>query len=131
MIVTDRRVLEFVSQRLGLFPESSACIGLVRGGAVVTGVVFNNFEGTDIHITVAGSVWTRPLLRAVGDYVFRQLGCIRMTAITENDRVLDLSLRCGGMIEGRMRNHFGRGRDGIVIGFLKEEWRYGFQTPPA
>ena len=125
MIVTDERVARFVSGRLGvsLCPPYT-CMGLERDGAIVCGAVFNVFEGADIHVGIAGSGWTRGFIRAVGRYVFDQLGCERMTAITRCGDVVAYAQRLGGQIEGRLRNHFGRGADGVVLGILRDEWRY-------
>ena len=129
MIVTDERVVSFAEGVLGSkFVPPFTCIGIERDDRVVAAAVFNHFEGFDIHLTAAGQFWTRGFLRAVGLYVFGQLGCIRMTAITEQQAVIDFAVRIGGQVEGVMRNHFGPNRNGVVIGFLKEEWRYGIAT---
>lgn len=125
MIVADERVARFVSERLGvgLCPPYSV-VGIERDGTVIAGVIFNHFEGTDCHVSVAGTGWTREFLRAVGSYIFGQLGCLRVTLITEQPQVIELALRLGGQIEGCLRSHFGEGRDGTIIGCLKHEYRY-------
>lgn len=125
MIVGDERVLKFVSDALGvsLFPPFTV-IGIEKNNEIVAGVVFNCFEGADVHITVAGHGWNRGFYAEVGDYVFRQLGYGRMTAITEDHKVARLAEKLGGQIEGRMRNHFGAGRDAFIIGILKDEYRF-------
>lgn len=125
MIVSDERVARFVSARLGfgLCPPYSA-MGIERKGEIVGGALFNHFEGADVHVTLAGAGWTRAFLRAVGAYVYGQLGCARMTAVTASDEVAGYAERLGGKIEGRLRSHFGPGRDGIIVGILKDEWRH-------
>lgn len=125
MIVADERVARFVADRLGfgLCPPFT-CMGIERDGEIVGGVVFNNFEGGSVHVTVAGEGWSRSFLRAVGGYVFDTLGCRRMTAVTEYPAIVDLALRLGGQVEGRLRDHFGDGRDGTIMGILRREWRY-------
>lgn len=125
MIVADERVARFVSETLG-FPlcPPYTCMGLERGGEIVAGIVFNCFEGYDVHVTAAGKGWTRGFLRAVGDYVFGQLGCLRATATTERPEVVALAEKLGGQVEGRMRNHFGKGRDGVIIGVLADEYHF-------
>lgn len=130
MIVTGQAVAEFVSQRVGaaICPPYTT-MGLERRGVLVGGAVFNQFEGFDVHVTLAGKRWTKGFIEAVGQYVFGQLGCLRMTATTEQDEVVDYALRLGGEVEGRLRNHFGRGRDGIVIGILREDWKFGSFSP--
>lgn len=125
MIVADERVARFVSEKLGygLCPPFTA-VGIERDGEIVAGAVFNHYEGADVHVTVAGKGWTKGFLRAVGTYVFDQLGCERMTAITGCEDVAMFARRLGGRVEGRLRSHFGAGHDGIVLGVLREEYRY-------
>src|SRR3546814_17755647 len=89
------------------------------GGEIVGGVIFNCLEGASVHVTLAGTGWTRGFLRAVGGYVYNQLGCIRMTVTTENPKVAEYAERLGGKREGVMRSHFGPGRDAIIIGILQ------------
>lgn len=125
MIVADERVARFVSEQLGfgLCPPYAA-IGIERDGEIVAGVLLNHFEGADLHATVAGKGWTKGLLRAIGSYVFDQLGCERITAVTRCEDVAAIGRRLGGQVEGRMRSHFGAGHDGIVLGILRSEYRY-------
>lgn len=125
-IVTDERVLHFVSAEIGVaFVPPFTCMGIERDGEIVAGAIFNVFEGADVHVSIAGHGWTRGFCAAVGEYVFGQLGYLRMTAITEHAFVVRIAERLGGQIEGCMRNHFGAGRDGFVVGILREEYRFG------
>lgn len=123
MIVTDARVAEFVERVIGrpIIPPFT-CIGIDRAGEVVAGVVFNCYTKADIHVTVAGSP-TRSLIRSVGEYAYGQLGCQRMTIITEQPKVSEYAQRLGGVIEGTLRNQFGAGRDGVLIGILRDDWK--------
>lgn len=124
MIVTDDRVARFVEYVIGQqIAPPYTCMGIEAGGRITAGVVFNVFEGAAINVTVAGKGWTRGFVRAVGEYVFGQLGCSRITVITERPEVVALAERLGGEVEGIMRNQFGPGRDGALIGILKEDWR--------
>lgn len=124
-IRVDDSVARFVGHRCGtiIYPPFTA-MGIERDGELTAGVVFNCFTGCDISITVAGHGFTRGFVRAVGHYVFNQLGCLRMTITTEQERVMDYAKRLGAQTEGRKRNHFGRGRHGIVLGILKEDWKF-------
>ncbi len=58
----------------------------------------------------------------MGRYVGELMGCGRVTFVTEQPYVIDLAKRLGAQTEGRIRNHFGSGRDAILLGILKEEW---------
>ena len=124
MIVTDERAARFISDRLGFNPcPPYSVMGVERNGEIVGAVLFNCFEGADVHVSAAGTGWGREFLRAVGDYVYRQLGCERFTMTTEDEAVARYAERLGGVREGLLRSHFGPGRDGIVIGVLKAEFR--------
>ena len=126
MIVTDERCARFVSEQLGFaITPPYTCLGIERDGEIVAGVIFHCFEGPNVHFTVAGKGWTPGFMRAVGDYVFGQLGCLRMTATTEREAVVKLACKLGGQVEGLMRDQFGEGRDGWVVGILRHEWKYG------
>lgn len=126
MIVTDERVARFVGERCGtiVYPPFT-CMGVEQGGRIVAGVVFNCFTGHDVHVTVAGDrgAFSRAFMRAVGRYVFDQLGCLRMSATTEQHAVISIAHRLGGRTEGVKRDHFGPGRCGILLGIVKSDWR--------
>lgn len=124
-IVDDERVAKFVGERVGriIFPPFTS-IGIERDGEIVGGAVFNCFTGNDIHVTIAGTGFTKGFLAEVGDYVFAKLGCGRLTAITEQPSVVRIAERLGGQVEGLMRDHFGQDQPAYVIGILKSEYRY-------
>lgn len=125
MIVTDERVARFVGERCGtiIYPPFTT-MGVERDGQVIAGVIFNCFTGNDIAVTVAGGPFGREFISAVGKYVFGKIGCLRMSITTEQPKVIEIATRLGAQTEGRKRNHFGMGRDGIVLGILKEEWKF-------
>jgi len=122
-IVSDERCAAFISEKLGhAFCPPFTTMGIEREGKIIAAVLFNNFEGPDVAVSIAGTGWAYGFAKAVGRYVFQTLGCIRMTATTESEEVAGYACRLGGQIEGRMRNHFGYGRDGLIIGILKSDW---------
>ena len=123
--MTDQRVAQFVGQQIDaiIYPPFT-CMGLEQDGEIVGGAVWNCFTGHDIELTLAGRVWSRPFLKALGEYAFNQLGCIRVQMTTEQEAVARYAERLGGKREGVLRNKFGRGRDGIVIGLLEQEYRF-------
>ena len=125
MIVSDDRVVEFVAKECGVsFIPPMTCMGIEKDGEIIAGVVFNVFESADTHMSVAGHGWTRGFLADVGHYAFDILKCERITAITEQPKVVMLAERLGGVVEGKMRNHFGKDRDAYIVGFLRDEWKF-------
>lgn len=124
-LIADDRVAAFVGEKLGThFIPPFTTMGLEVNGEVVSGVVFHCFEGASVHVTIAGKKWTRSFLRSVGEYIFGTLGCERFTITTEQPHVVHLGQRLGGRIEGLMRSQFGAGRDGYIVGVLKDEYRF-------
>lgn len=126
MIVAGERVAKFVSDALGfaLFPPYTA-MGIERDGQIVAGALLNCFEGSDLHVTVAGHGWTKGFLIEIGRYVYGQLAYERMTIQTEQPEIVAIAERLGGQIEGMLRNHFGKDRHAFIVGILKEEYRFG------
>lgn len=126
MIVSDERVARFVGERCGtiIYPPYT-CLGVERAGVIIGGAIFNCFTGYDVEMTVAGEAraFTRQFYRAVQEYVFTQMGCLRISVTTESEKVIELAKRLGAHTEGCKRNHFGIGRDGVVLGILKEDWK--------
>lgn len=124
-IVSDDRVVEFVSRKCGVaFMPPMSAMGIEREGEIIAGVIFNCFEGSDVHMSVAGHGWTKGFLADVGHYAFDVLNCERITTLTEQTKVVLLAERLGGQVEGRLRNHFAKGRDAFVVGFLRDEWKF-------
>lgn len=124
-IVTDERVAPFMARALGknIVPPYEA-VGIDKDGEIIGGVIFNNFTGNDIHVSVAGKGWSRQFISSIGEYVYDKLHCGRMTVITEQPRIVRIAERLGGQVEGLMRDHFGEDRHGYIVGILQKDWKY-------
>src|SRR3546814_17548845 len=121
-LIEGEAVARFVSDRLGfaVCPPYTT-LGIEREGEIVGGVIFNCFEGASVHVTLAGTGWTRGFLMAVGGYVYNQLGCLRMTVTTENPQVAVYAERIGGRRDVVIRSHFWLGRDASTLGIFRYE----------
>lgn len=126
----DFPVMVAVARRLGVPGfKNYAALGIVRGGEVIGGVVFHDFSGHDIEVTLAvdGGGWLkRSMLRRLLLYPFVQLGCIRASAMTPEDnrsarRLLD---KLGAEPEGRHPGKFGPDTVGISYGLRPERCRW-------
>lgn len=106
------------------FSEPYEAFGVLRQGEL-SGVVIFSGQTVDgeISITVVGAGWTRSLFRWVGDYVFNQLGCVRLSAIVADPIVANYCVRLGFVREGVKRRYYGD-VDGIMLGMLKEECKW-------
>lgn len=105
----DDVVVPFVQARIPLMQNSGfgACtaLGVVRDGTLLGGVVYNNYNGHDIHATYAfdSPKWCTPgVLRTLFAYPFVQLDCVRMTAIVgrKNKHARNMVERLGFKLEG-------------------------------
>lgn len=124
-LITDERVAHFVSEKIGrgVYPPFTA-MGIEKDGRVVAGAVFNCFTGYDCHFTIAaehGAI-TRKFLREMGRYVRDQMGCGRITIITNQDKVAEYAVFLGGKQEGVHENYYGPGQDAMIFGITKERW---------
>jgi hypothetical protein len=123
--VSDERISTYVAARTdSVFALGQhTCLGIVQNGQVVAGVVFTAYSGTDIHVTVAGSpgAFTKVFLKRCSHYVWKELGCIRISITTEQHAVADIALRLGAKFEGVKRDAFGLGRDAMMLGLLRNE----------
>jgi hypothetical protein len=128
LIVVGDRVARFVGERneQPVIPPFTA-IGVEKDGTITAGALFRNFNGCDIEVLVVGNgpaSFPPSFVRGIGRYVFNQLGCLRLSMLTDQRRVIDLAERLGARIEGRKRNAFGVGKDAVLLGVLKEEWKF-------
>lgn len=125
-IITGEPVAQWVGNQIGrMICTPYEAIGVELDGSIIGGVVFNLWTGPNVHVTAAGSprVWSRIFLRRLAAYAFGELGCARVTFTTENPVAADVCRRLGAQHEGTMRSAYGPGRDGMIFGLLKDDWR--------
>jgi RimJ/RimL family protein N-acetyltransferase len=130
----DERVARWVAERMPIFEFGSTpytAIGLANEtGALLAGVVYQNYTKTDIHMHVAALAGKRWLCRAfIGEgfrYPFEQLGCARVTGLVPggNLEAQRFDEHLGFVLEGRIRRILPNGDDLVVYGMLREECRW-------
>lgn len=105
-------------------------VGVARDGRLIGGVIYVEYREVapgehDIRMHCAGEPgWlNKATLRALFSYPFEQLKCVRVTGVVAraNKRALDLNRRLGFKIEGCIRDGYGAGKDGLLMGMLKDE----------
>lgn len=130
MVGWDAAVARWVGDLVGIedFGRSVA-IGVLRGDDLVAGAVFNNWRHPNIEITFASTTprWcARGIMSGIFAYPFNQVGCTRLTAVTESKNQLARAFLCrlGFQQEGVMRRGFRTGDDAVIYGMLREECRW-------
>jgi RimJ/RimL family protein N-acetyltransferase len=122
----DREVAKWAGDRVGISDFGpSAAIGVAHNGEIVAAAVYSNYLHPNIHVTFVTSSprWASPgAIRAILKYPFTQLGCKRVTAITEakNQPARAFLCRLGFKQEGIHPDSFPED-DGISYGLLARD----------
>ena len=103
----DRYVVDWASRQLGrsVGGEFPRTIGIIRNWELVAAVIYSEYKHPDIHASIVSTTpaWcTRRALRHILRYPFVQLGCKRVTAVTEatNHPAREFLCRLGFRQEG-------------------------------
>jgi hypothetical protein len=127
-------ITKWVGERCGKeFKIWDTAIGVVdKAGNITGGFVFTNYTGSSVEISLAGrGCFQRDAWRGVFNYVFRQLGCTRLSMHTAfgNKFIRTWASKGGWTFEGRARRLYGRG-DGLTFSItvddlpaLQKRWR--------
>jgi RimJ/RimL family protein N-acetyltransferase len=126
-------IASFVNEKQGLpshmeWASPFTTLGLVTGGKLVAGVVYNyrSLANVQMHVGAEGSHWLTPeFLFAVFDYPFNRLCKRRVTAITKkkNKKAREFVEHLGFNLEGSLPHYF-PDADGVIYGMLKENCRF-------
>ena len=122
-------IAKWVGERIGeeFKPPYSALAHLDAAGSITAAFVFQNWTRHDIEMSVAAISIPRTLLRAVYRYTVEQLGCRRVTfRVRSSDlKTQESAQRLGAKWEGRIRRFYSNSEDAVILGILKEDFRYG------
>jgi hypothetical protein len=123
VVEDDPSVIAYMERRLGVkFSEPRIVRGFMTDkGEPLAAVLFNNYSGSNIDVSVVAERVTRSVLRFVSSYVFNQLGCRRMTANIKkkNKHAREMALRCGFTFES-IAKQFYPDDDAAVYRMLNE-----------
>jgi hypothetical protein len=124
-IVMGDEVADFVGEVCNAqFAHPLTAIGYSVNGVITGGAVFNGYTGRNVDLSIAhnGRIWPPAFVRFFGDYIWNTLGVERVTMITRQE-LEPMCIRMGAKREGILRNWYPDG-DAIILGLLKDEWRY-------
>jgi hypothetical protein len=126
----DRELALWAGQHLGYdgpigLPQNPVAIGVARNGSIIAAAIFYDYRLTSIEVTFVTTTprWaSRENIRAILAYPFTQLGCKRLTAITEemNREAREFLERLGFRQEGIHPDGFVSG-SGISYGLLRRD----------
>lgn len=130
--VISQAVIKWVSENISYctgFSPNAVGIGLEENGVLKCGVVYDNYSGEDIHMSIAAETpkWcSRGNLRMFFDYPFNQLNCARVTAMTAkgNKRTRRMCEGLGFTHEGTHKKAFSGGQTAISYGLIKEDCKW-------
>lgn len=117
-------LMRWAGERCGVcFSPPATVLGVVKNGNPVCVVVFNDYTGENVELSVAAdNMLPRRFLQLCAEYAFGQLGCLRVTVRTRasNVRVADMARRLGFKQEGVLREFYGN-EDAFLFGLLRRE----------
>jgi hypothetical protein len=126
----DDLVASYVGANLQqiMVPPYTAIGGTVDGETLCIGAVFNQWNGSNLDISLYGpGALRRGAIRAVYHYAFEQTGAQRLTAITRrsNKTMQRLLPRFGFQFEGTSKRFFGPSKadDGLRFVLFPEQAR--------
>lgn len=109
-LVVGKGVVEWIAKRTGEFNcfGTDVGIGWLRGGEIVAGVAYANWNGVNVecHIAGTGKHWlTRQYLWTIFDYPFNQLGAKRITVCVGegNHASIRFVKHLGFILEARLK----------------------------
>jgi RimJ/RimL family protein N-acetyltransferase len=128
----DARVAEWVGKQLMKDAEAfkpCVAVGIERNGELIAGVVYNNYVGHLIEMTIASldKRWcSRHNLKALFAYPFTQLGLRRVQALcSDKDEGVQMFLkRLGFTHEGTHPCGYHDGGTALSFGMLKHQCRW-------
>ena len=131
----DEYVAKWVQQRIPAAPDFGPCtaIGVADDNRLIAGVVYNNFHGYMVEVSMASidPRWcNRRTMRALFKYPFEQLKVRRLqiTMAKRDKKTRKLFERMGFKFEGTGRQAWPDGTDACVYSLLRHECRWLKET---
>lgn len=122
----DEEVCKWVCEKVDCtISPPFVAIGAKKDGKLIGGAVFNEYNGANIHITLASDgALARGTIAGIYDYCFNQSKVGRVTAMTKrsNKQMRDLLPRLGFKFEAVLSRYYGpkRGDDAFTYALFPE-----------
>lgn len=139
----DAEVAAWVAARIGHVGGAGfgpcAAIGVVRGGEMVAGVVYHDYQTLpgwptmQLSMAAATPRWvSRETIRGLLGYPFAQAAVAKLWTATPHDnaRALRFNEGVGFRREAVLRHHFGWKRHAVISSMLAAEWAKRWKEAP-
>lgn len=124
IVVEGREVSDYIERklRIKLEPPSVAIGFLSNQKAPLCAVVFNDYNGSNIEMTMVSERLTREVLQYLAKYVFVKCGCRRLTIRTRkhNRRAIKMAQRFGFKFEAVVKRYY-IDDDAVMFRMFKED----------
>lgn len=128
IIGEDLRVGQWVCERTGGSYSDGATIGMERGGELIAGVLFDNWNGRSMamHVAGEGAHWlTRTYLRVAFTYAFGQMKVAKLIGLVDaaNEPACRFDEHLGFHLEARIADAAPKG-DLLLYTMTAAQCRY-------
>lgn len=139
----DPRYMRFVEERtahidgIEVFDRANTwcCVHLGKRGEIIGVVAFSDWHVNYVEASIASdgtARWaTRRFLAYCYGYALDYADKLRMNMVTaaDNHPAINMHKALGHVQEGQLRDWFGPGRDALIFGFTKQDWKRSRWNP--
>lgn len=130
-------VCQYMNEKTGAEFNQFQCQGFAiltdtggfAGAVLVSNITYTGARAVNCEISCASETamaWKPSVCRAVFEYVFGQLGCVRCTSITKknNMKARAFLTSLNFVLEGNVRRGYDGEKDALIYGLLAEDCEF-------
>lgn len=130
-------VCQYMYEKIGVQFNPFQCQGFAIlsdknefvGAVLVSNITYSGVQAVNCEISCAAETsmaWRPHVCKAIFQYVFGQLGCVRCTSITRknNTKARGFLEALKFTLEGNIRKGYDGEKDALVYGLLREECQF-------
>lgn len=130
-------ICEYMREKIGVTFNPFQCQGFAIlsdtqefvGAVIVSNITYSGVRAINCEISCASETsmaWKPHVCKAVFQYVFGQLGCVRCTSITRknNTKARSFLEALNFVLEGNIRKGYDGEKDALIYGLLAEDCQF-------